>query len=304
MKNDTNVKEELNKRTSDDSGKKKSLRKSTSKKIADGIIFTLLSIFSISMVLPFVWMISTSLKTPGQTRTSTPEWIPDPIIWTKYVEIWEKAPLLTGFMNSTMYAVIVLSLGTFFTALGAFAFAKLKFPGREKLFLALLGTMMIPFPALMIPHYILFVNLGWIDSLLPLIIPAMLGNVFMMFFLRQFMNGISDEIIEAAKIDGSGFFGIFWKIMLPMIKPAIAAQVILWFMNVWNDYVGPLIYLHSPTNQTLPLMIANFNAYYDIQNDFPLIMAASLVSMIPLLIVFFAFQRHFVESMNYAGVKG
>lgn len=285
-------------------GPKRTLKKSTSKKFADTIIFTLLSIFSISMVLPLVWMISTSLKTPRQTRTSTPEWIPDPIMWTKYIEIWEKAPLLTGFSNSTIYAVVVLSFGTFFTALGAFAFAKLKFPGKEKIFLGLLGTMMIPFPALMIPHYILFVNLGWIDSLKPLIIPAMLGNVFMMFFLRQFMNGISDEIIEAAKIDGCGYFGIFWKIMLPMIKPAIAAQVILWFMNIWNDYVGPLIYLHSPKNQTLPLMIAKFNAYYEIQNDFPLIMAASLVSMIPLLIIFFAFQRHFVESMNYAGVKG
>jgi multiple sugar transport system permease protein len=278
--------------------------KKTAKRVADTVVVILLSVFSITMVLPLVWMISTSLKTPIQTRTSTPQWIPDPVVWTKYVEIWEKAPLLLGFLNSAIYAVVVLAFGTFFTAAGAFAFSKMRFPGRDIIFLTLLGTMMIPFPALMIPHYVLFVKLGWIDTLLPLIIPQMLGHVFMMFFLRQYMNGIPDEMIEAAKIDGAGYFGILVRIMFPLIKPAVAAQVILWLMSIWNDYVGPLIYLHTPRKQTLPLMIANFNAYYEIQNDFPLIMAASLVSMIPLFVIFFVFQRHFINSVHYAGIKG
>ena len=208
--------------------------KKTAKRVADTVVVILLSVFSITMVLPLVWMISTSLKTPIQTRTSTPQWIPDPVVWTKYVEIWEKAPLLLGFLNSAIYAVVVLAFGTFFTAAGAFAFSKMRFPGRDIIFLTLLGTMMIPFPALMIPHYVLFVKLGWIDTLLPLIIPQMLGHVFMMFFLRQYMNGIPDEMIEAAKIDGAGYFGILVRIMFPLIKPAVAAQVILWLMSIWK----------------------------------------------------------------------
>jgi multiple sugar transport system permease protein len=232
-----------------------------------------------------------------------PDWFPKPN-FVKYTEIWEKAPFLQGIWNSLKVALPIITVGTFTSSLAAFAFAKLRFPGRNFMFFMLLATIMIPFPVVMIPQFVMFSELQWIDSLKPLIIPAMLGNVFMMFFIRQFMNSISDEFIEAAKIDGASLFGIFIKIMLPMVKPAVAAQLILWFLGIWNDYLGPRIYLTTPEKQTIQLMMADFNAFYVIQSDYPLIMAAAFIVMIPILIVFLVFQRYFVESLNFTGVKG
>ncbi len=256
------------------------------------------------MILPLIWMLSTSLKHNRDTLIMPPTWIPDPFVWEKYVEIWQKAPLHLGFINSLTIAAPVIVFGSFFTSLAAFAFAKMKFRFKQGIFLALLATMMIPFPVIMIPQFLVFSQIGWIDTLLPLIVPAMLGNVFMLFFLRQYLNGVSNALIEAATIDGSSMFGTYWRIILPIIKPAIAAQVILWFMGVWNDYLGPLIYVFSQHKMPIQLMIANFNAYYAIQNDFPLIMAASVVAMLPMIIVFVIFQRQIIESVAITGIKG
>ncbi|UOE93567.1 carbohydrate ABC transporter permease [Alkalihalobacillus sp. LMS39] len=276
----------------------------TGKRIKNLLAHIFLSTGAIFMILPLVWMISTSLKTNRDTLIMPPKWIPDPIVWSKYVEIWEKAPLHLGFLNSLTIAVPVIVIGTFTTSLAAFAFAKMNFRYKQTVFLTLLATMMIPFPVIMIPQFLVFSQIEWIDTFLPLIVPAMLGNVFMLFFLRQYLNGISNELIDAAKIDGSSWFGTYWRIILPIIQPAIAAQVILWFMGVWNDYLGPLIYIFSREKMTIQLMIANFNAYYAIQNDFPLIMAASVVAMLPIIIVFFIFQRQIIESVAVTGIKG
>ncbi len=280
------------------------MKSSTGKKLKNALAHLFLTTGAIFMIAPLIWMISTSLKNNRDTLIMPPKWIPDPFVWTKYVEIWEKAPLHLGFLNSLYMAVPIILFGTFATSLGAFAFAKMQFPHKEKIFLGLLATMMIPFPVIMIPQFLVFSQLEWIDTLLPLVVPQMLGNVFMLFFLRQYLNGISNELIEAATIDGSSMFGTYWRIILPIIKPAIAAQVILWFMAVWNDYLGPLIYLFSPEKMTIQLMIANFNAYYAIQNDFPLIMAASVVAMLPIIIVFLIFQRQIIESVAVTGIKG
>lgn len=276
----------------------------TGKRIKNLLAHIFLNTGAIFMILPLVWMISTSLKTNRDTLIMPPKWIPDPIVWSKYVEIWEKAPLHLGFLNSLTIAVPVIVIGTFTTSLAAFAFAKMNFRYKQTIFLTLLATMMIPFPVIMIPQFLVFSQIEWIDTFLPLIVPAMLGNVFMLFFLRQYLNGISNELIDAAKIDGSSWFGTYWRIILPIIQPAIAAQVILWFMGVWNDYLGPLIYIFSREKMTIQLMIANFNAYYAIQNDFPLIMAASVVAMLPIIIVFFIFQRQIIESVAVTGIKG
>nr|WP_051556304.1 carbohydrate ABC transporter permease [Alkalihalobacterium bogoriense] len=274
------------------------------KRLKNLLAHIFLSTGAVFMILPLIWMISTSLKTNRDTLIMPPKWIPDPIVWSKYVEIWEKAPLHLGFLNSLTIAVPVIVIGTFTTSLAAFAFAKMNFAYKQTIFLTLLATMMIPFPVIMIPQFLVFSQIEWIDTFLPLIVPAMLGNVFMLFFLRQYLNGISNELIDAAKIDGSSWFGTYWKIILPIIQPAIAAQVILWFMGVWNDYLGPLIYIFSREKMTIQLMIANFNAYYAIQNDFPLIMAASVVAMLPIIIVFFIFQRQIIESVAVTGIKG
>lgn len=274
------------------------------KKIGNIIVFTLLSLGGILMILPLLWMISTSMKTKLEAFIVPPQWIPSHPTLGKFSEIWKSGTLQYGFKNSIIVTLSVTIIGTFTTSLAAFAFAKLRFPAKEKLFLMLLAAMMIPFPVVMIPQFVMFSKLHWIDTLLPLIVPGLFGNTVMLFFLRQYLGSVPDALIEAAKIDGCSFFGIYIKIIFPIIKPAIAAQFILWFMGIWNDYLAPSLYLSSPENQTLQVAIANFNAMYAIQSDLPLIMAASLVAMLPLIVVFIIFQRQIIDSVAISGMKG
>ena len=278
--------------------------KTKQKKVADSLIFLLLAIGAIVMIAPLLWMLSTSVKQKSDVFALPPVWIPTDINWSKYLEIWEAGPLLTGIQNSIIVSLTVCIIGTFTSSLAAFAFGKLRLKHKNKLFLLLLSAMMIPYPSLMIPQFSMFAQIGWVDTLLPLIIPPIFGNIIMIFFLRQYLINVPNSIIEAAKIDGSSFFGMFTRLIFPLIKPAIAAQFILWFMGVWNDYLAPIIYLNSPDKLTLQLVIASFNATYAIQTDYPLIMAASIVSLLPMLIVFLIFQRQIIESIAISGSKG
>ncbi|MDL4839025.1 carbohydrate ABC transporter permease [Aquibacillus rhizosphaerae] len=273
-------------------------------KIADMLIFAALSAGAVVMIAPLLWMFSTSLKQKSDVFALPPVWIPADINWGKYLEIWEAGPLLTGIQNSLIISLSVCLVGTFSSSLAAFAFAKLRLAYKNVIFLLLLSAMMIPYPSLMIPQFSMFAGMGWVDTLLPLIIPPIFGNIVMIFFLRQYLINIPNSVIEAAKIDGSSFFGMFTKIIFPLIKPAVAAQLILWFMGVWNDYLAPIIYLNSPEKLTIQLVIANFNANYAIQTDYPLIMAASMIALLPMLVVFLIFQRQIIESIAISGVKG
>lgn len=273
-------------------------------RITDFFIFIFLSIGAVVMIAPLLWMVSTSLKSKEDVFALPPVWIPTDISFSKYAEIWSMGPLLSGISNSLIVALSVTIVGTFTSSLAAFAFAKLNFRGKNKIFLLLFASVMIPYPVLMIPQFMMFSSIGWVDTLLPLIVPGLFGNIFMIFFLRQFLNSIPNSIIEAAKIDGCSYFQIYYKIIFPLIKPAVAAQLILWFMAIWNDYLGPILYLNSPEKQTLQLVIANFNASYAIQSDYPLIMAASVVALLPMLIVFMVFQKQIIESIAISGVKG
>ena len=273
-------------------------------RIVNTFIFILLCIGAIVMIAPLLWMLSTSVKSKGDVFSLPPVWIPEEFNWNKYVEIWQKGPLLSGFKNSLIVSFTVVIIGSITSSLAAFAFAKLRLPHKNKLFLLLLSAMMIPYPSLMIPQFSMFASVGWVDTLLPLIVPAIFGNIVMIFFLRQYLINVPNSVIEAAKIDGSSFIGMFGTVIVPLIKPAIAAQLILWFMGVWNDYLAPIIYLNSPEKLTLQLVIANFNAQYAIQTDYPLIMAASIVSLLPVLIIFLIFQKQIIESIAISGVKG
>jgi multiple sugar transport system permease protein len=263
-----------------------------------------LSIGAIVMIAPLAWTFSTSLKTKDGVFELPPQWIPDPFVWENYARIWTAGPLLTGIQNSLIVACSVTIVGSLTSALAAFAFAKMRMPFKNVLFLGLLSGLMVPFPTLMIPQFTIFASIGWVDTLLPLIVPGLFGNIIMIFFLRQFLNSIPDSIVEAARIDGASYLQIFWTLILPAIRPALAAQFILWFMAMWNDYLAPIIYLNSPGTQTLQLVIANFNAQYAIQTDYPLIMAASFVALLPVLIVFVVFQRQIIESIALSGSKG
>jgi multiple sugar transport system permease protein len=267
------------------------------------IYFVLMFAGSLAMVLPFLWMLSTSLKQSNLVFGPV-QWIPDPVDWANYAEIWDVAPLATGLLNSVIVTTLVVVVGTFSSTMAAFAFAKLDFPHKRTLFVALLGTIMIPLVVLILPQFLVYAQIGWIDTLLPLIVPYLLGNVTMVFFLRQYMLGLASELLEAAKIDGASYFRIYWSIFLPLCKPAIAANVIIVFMATWNDYLGPLIFTSSPENSTVQLVIASLNAYYVEQTNFPIIMAASIVAVLPVVILFTFTQKYFVDSFAFTGIKG
>ncbi|WP_084124858.1 carbohydrate ABC transporter permease [Demequina sp. NBRC 110054] len=271
--------------------------------VVNFILTIILSLGAVVMAAPLVWMVSTSLKTKDAVYSLPPQWIPDPFVWDTYVRVFDDTYVLSGIKNSLIVAVTVTVVGTVFSSLAAFALAKMRLPGKNVIFIMLLSGMMVPFPTLMIPQFVLFSKLGWVDTLLPLIVPVILGNVIMIFFLRQYLHNVPDSLVEAAKIDGASYWKIFWTMIFPLIRPAVAAQFILWFMFVWNDYLAPIIYLNSPEKQTLQVVIANMNVQYATQRDYPLIMGASVISVIPILIVFLVFQRQIIESIALTGSK-
>src|SRR5690606_2924840 len=274
-------------------------------KILNAWAFLLLLLGTAIMLGPFIWSISTSLKDQRNVFQIPPKWIPDPFTFKNYVDVWDEVPLLSGMLNSAIIVVLVLVIGIFTSTMAAYAFAKINFPFKEPIFLALLGTMMIPYAVVMIPQFIMFSKLDWVDTLLPLIVPGLFGNIVIIFFLRQFLqSALPDELIEAAKIDGSGFFHTFFKIVIPTAKPAIAAQAALSFMGIWNDFLGPLIYLHSPEKQTIQVVIAQMQALYMGSSNYPLILAASIISMVPCIIIFLFCQKYFVQSLAITGIKG
>ncbi len=272
--------------------------------LSNMLIFLLMLVGAVTMIFPFLWMLSTALKDSKFVYQFPPQWIPNPVDWRNFIEVWSIVPLWTGIKNSIFVSFCVVVFGTLSSSMSAFAFAKLDFPHKEKYFLALLSSMMIPMVVLLIPQFIFYSKLHWIDTLLPLIVPGMLGNISMIFFLRQYMLGLPSELIEAAKIDGCGYPRIFARIFLPLCVPAIAANVILFFMNTWNDYIGPLIFTNSPSKSTVQVVIASLSSYYAEQTDFPIVMAASLIAVLPILILFITCQKHFVESFSMSGIKG
>ena len=257
-----------------------------------------------TMLLPFLWMVSTSLKEANLVYTIPPEWIPNPINWNNYRRVWTASNLLTGIKNSSIISISVLSFCTISSSMAAFAFSKLRFPGKSIIFLMLLSTIMIPFVVLLVPQFIIYSRIKWIDTLLPLIIPASLGNVNMIFFLRQYMTGLPNELLDAAKIDGCNYFGMYWRIYLPLTKTAIIANTILLFMATWNDYFGPMVFTHSQSKQTVQVAIAMMNSHYAQQTDIPLVMTASMIAVLPVLILFIASQKYFVDSFAITGIKG
>ncbi len=267
------------------------------------VVTILLVLGGIVMVFPLIYMVATSFMTKNQILSGQFSIIPDPVLLGKFGEVLGKGEFISGIVNTVIVEIPVLLIGGFTSSLAAFAFAKLKFRGKNALFLALLATIMIPFAVVMIPQFVLFTKLKWTNSLLPLIIPGCFGNVSMIFFLRQNLYGIPGDLMEAAKLDGCSYFGCYWRIFLPLMKGALGTQLMLWFMGIWNDYLAPTIFLRDEKLWTLQVVIRSFNSYYAIQSDYALIMAASVIAMLPTLVLFFAFQRVIVESVAISGIK-
>lgn len=276
----------------------------TKKIVARAGAFVIVLLGACTMVLPFLWMLVTSLKEANLVYTIPPEWIPNPVDWRNYVDIWSAANIITGIKNSAIISISVLTLSTLTSTMAAFSFAKLDFPCKNVIFIALLATMMVPSVVLLVPQFLMYTRFQWIDTLLPMIVPACLCNINNLFFLRQFISGLPNGYLDAAKIDGCSYFRAYWRIYLPMCKPAIIANAIMLFMGTWNDYFGPLIFTHSESKQTIQVAIAMLSSHYEQQTDIPLVMCASLIAVLPVLILFITCQKYFTESFAMTGIKG
>lgn len=265
------------------------------------VIWTLLLLTGATMVVPFLWMISTSLKAAGSVYSLPPQWIPDPFVWRNYLETWRIQPFGRFYLNSIIVTFSITIGQVLTSSLAAYAFARLDFRFRDTLFMAYLCTMMVPAAVTMIPVFILLSQLGWIDTYRALILPLAF-SAYGTFLLRQFFMGIPKDLEEAAFIDGCGHFRIYLMIVLPLSKPALATLSLFTFMGAWRDFMWPLVVTNSAEMRTLPVGLASFQGMYS--TNWPLLMAASVLVMAPLVLVFLFNQRHFVESINMSGVKG
>lgn len=269
--------------------------------------FTMLCGLGLLMALPFFWMLSTSLKVEQQVYLFPPIWVPNPWAWENYrISLFDILPFTRFFLN-TVYITVTATVGAVLSSsMVAFAFARLRWPGRDKVFLLVLATMMVPTYSTIVPRFILFRNLDWVDTFWPLIVPLWFGgSAFFIFLMRQFYMTIPIDLDEAASIDGCSEFRIWWSIILPLSKPALATITILSFMARWNDFFDPLIFLNTMENFTVALGLNMFRSAIEIYGvRYHWLMAASVTVLLPGLIIFFFFQKTFVQGVVMSGIKG
>lgn len=265
------------------------------------ILHIMLTIGAVLMVAPFLWTVSSSLKDLSQIFAIPAKWIPNPILWENYPKSLQALPFGRAYFNSFYITAIIICVQMITASMAAYAFAKIRFPGSNFLFVLFLATMMIPGQVTMIPLYLIMQKLGWIDSHLALIVPSSLFNAFGVFLLRQFIKGLPNELEEAALMDGASMPRIYWSIVLPLIRPALAAFGIFTFMGSWNNFMGPLIYLNTPEKFTVPLLLNAFKGLY--VSDWPAIMAGTTISVIPILVVYIIAQKHIIEGVTLTGIK-
>lgn len=269
------------------------------------IVYILLIILGAFFAFPLVWLVSTSLKPPTQVFVFPPQWIPKPFVWKNYPVVVREMKFWEGLKNSGILAAGIVSGTLISCSLVAYSFARLEWPGRDSLFIVLLATMMVPFIVTLIPIYIVFMNLRWLNSFKPLIVPAFLGNAFFIFLLRQFFLTIPFELSDAAKIDGCSEFGILWRIVLPLAKPALAVVAIFSFINAWDAFLGPLIYLSDNTKYPLVLKLYGLQAGGTVVViNWNTVMAGATLVIAPILILFFFTQKYFIEGITLTGLKG
>lgn len=265
--------------------------------------YLLLVVGAAVVSVPFVWTVGTALKSPAQVYLMPPKWIPDPFVWTNFARAWTVLPFMT-FLRNTVFITGMCLIGQLASAsLVAYGFARFKFSGRNALFYMLLGTMMLPSQVTMIPTFLIWRGFRLVDTFWPLIIPAYFGGgAFTVFLLRQFFMTIPRDLDEAAMMDGCSYFGIWWRIILPLSKPALTTVVIFSFIHHWDEFMGPLIYLHSMEKYTVSIGLRMFQDMYGGQLE--LLMAASLIHIIPCIILFLTAQRYFIRGIVLSGIKG
>ena len=267
-----------------------------------GLGYLLAAFVAVLFLLPLLWMISSSLKPNYQVLESPPRWLPHPVAWSNFPEALTYVPFGRYALNTLFIAVMVIIGHLLSCTLVAYGFARFRAPGKNALFLVLLATMMLPYPVTMVPIYILFSRLRWVNTFLPLIVPAFFGSPFYIFLLRQFFLTLPPELEDAARVDGANTLQTIWYVILPASVPAMATVAIFSFQSTWNDFLPPLIYLHDQAKYTISLGLSFFRSTYDVRWGY--LMAASLVTMLPVVIVFFLAQRLFIQGITLTGLKG
>ncbi len=273
----------------------------TKSKILKAVLYVVLVLVALIMLVPFAWMLSASFKLDKDVFIFPIQWIPTNPRWQNYLDIWTRIPLAKFVVNTVKLTLIVTFLQLLTSSFAAYSFAKLKFKGRDALFMAYIATIAVPWQVYMVPQFIMMRSMGLADTHLA-IICLQAFSAFGVFMMKQFYEGIPTELCEAARIDGMSEYRIWYKIMLPLSKPALSTLTIFTFVSTWNDFLGPLIYLTTESKKTLQLGLRMFISQFG--SEYGLIMAASVLSLIPVLIVFLSLQKYFVEGVAASGVKG
>lgn len=266
------------------------------------IVYAILIIMAAIMLIPFFWMLSASIKSDREVFAMNPfVWIPKEPKWDNYIKIWTKIPMLKFVENTVILTIVVTILQLITSSFAAYAFSKLEFKHKNKLFIAYIATIAMPWQVYMVPQFIMMRSMGLNDKLLAMVC-LQAFSAFGVFLMKQFYDGIPHELCEAARIDGMSEYKIYAHIMLPLSKPALSTLVIFTFVNTWNDYLGPLIYLKTESHKTIQLGLKMFIGQYS--SEYGLIMAGSVLSLIPVLVLFMCMQKYFVEGMASTGIKG
>ncbi|MCL4543368.1 MAG: carbohydrate ABC transporter permease [Chloroflexi bacterium] len=270
--------------------------------VSHAVTYLLLTIFGLTFAFPLYWMVATSLKTPPQQIAVPPIWIPHSLVWQNYPKALTAYPY-ADYLRNTLTICILNVIGTVVSSsLVAYGFSRIRWPGRNAVFILVLATLMLPYQVTMIPLFLIFRGIGWVNTFRPLIVPSFFGNAFFIFLLRQFFMLQPAELSDAARIDGCTEFGIFYRIILPLARPALATVALFQFMNSWNDFLGPLIYLNSQRKFTLALGLQQFVSAYG--SSWGQMMAAAATFTVPMILLFFFTQRTFIQGIALTGLKG
>ncbi len=266
------------------------------------LTYLVLVVCAVVLLFPFYWLASSAFKTSDEIAAYPVIWVPGRLAWENFGTLFQSLPMWTYFFNTVFVAACSAIGTTLSSSLAGYSFARLRFPGRNVLFVLALSTLMVPGFVTLIPQFIMFKSFGWLDTFAPLIVPQLFANPAYLFLTRQFFLTQPRELEDAAKIDGCGYIRTFWRIALPLIKPALIAVALFTFLYNWNDFLGPLIYLQSSNHLTLQLGLAQLQSQYS--THFELIMAGALVTTLPVVALFFIGQRWFIQGIVVTGVKG
>lgn len=270
------------------------------------IIYVFLMVYSLTTIFPFFWMVMSTFKSSGAIFEIPPRWVPDllfkPGMWDSYIQVLDEHKFLPYLWNSSFIS-ITSSLGQLLTcSLAAFAFSRMQFRGKQMIFAMLVATMMVPMEVTIIPEFLLFSKLGWLNTYAPLIVPSLLVGAFGTFMLKEFFESVPASLEEAAIIDGCSPFKVYWHVFLPVAKPSLATLFIIAFMNNWNEILRPVLYIQSPRLRTLTLGLSQFQTEYS--TNWNLLLSASVITILPLIVVYLFSQRFVIEGMMTSGVKG